>query len=308
MDEDKENKTASEDEAPAPETAEELSGGAQTAGDADPAPEEADAEEASAENSAAGKEPPKRRAAWIRCTSAVCAALLLLCLTGFGAFRLMTGGRKLSAENLVGGRYLTFNVDTIVDYLAEDYKSETETVTGRYALVPVGGTLVVVHLPQRYLDSANTIASQTYYQLYGATTADKYFVASGTVKKAPDEIVKKYETWYNTNALSLYQYGFINSLDEKTITYMVDVDSTGLFSDNVCLIMTYAAAACVIYALIVFLLIKKGRYDDDITVEIVEEPADGSESADAIPAETEAPAESEAPAETEKPAEEKDDA
>ena len=235
----------------------------------------------------------RRTKAWTRMTGALCVTVLLLCLTGFGAFKMMFGGQKLSADNVSGGKYLTFNVDTILDYLAEDYKSggeatatdatatdatatdaqDTGTVTGRYAIVPADGKLVIVHFPQRYLESANTIAMQTYYQLYGMTTADKYFVASGTVKKAPAEIQSKYADWYNSNAMYMYQYGFINSLDQSAETYYVDVDSTGLFSDTWCIILSAVAGASFIYAALVFVLIKCRKYDDDITVEIIEEPA-----------------------------------
>jgi len=290
----------------------------------------------SEENFTGGREPmsPRKRAAWIRCTCGVCAALLLLCLTGFGVFKLMLGGKNLSAENITGGRYLTFKVDTIIDYLSTEYKADSSAATpavtgaadtatdtqtdqgtavGRYAVIPVGGRLAVVHFPQRYLDSADQIAMQTYYQLYGYTSADSYFEASGTVKKAPEDIAAKYKTWYNTNALALYQYGFVNSLDQTEITYYIDVDSTGLFSDNVCIAMSAAAALCLVYALIVFILIKAGKFSDDITVEIIQKPDggtdddelsedDGTETEDE-PEKTEAPAE-----EAEEKPEDRDDA
>ena len=175
--------------------------------------------------------PKKKKLAAARCAVAAALTLALLLATNFGAFHLMFGGRGLTAANLVPNRYLTFNVDTIVDYLAEDYQSGGNTVTGRYALLITGdGQFVVVHLPQRYLDDGDTIAAETYNRLYNSQAADKYFAVSGTVKAAPKEVVGKYADWFNSNAVYMYQSGLIKDFDQKTITYMDKVSQNGVIT------------------------------------------------------------------------------
>lgn len=274
--------------------------GMQTQASPDEAPQTGEA----ADEAAKEPVPKKKRNAVIRCTAAFVVAAALLLVTNFGAFHLLFGGRELTAANMAANRYLTFNVDTIVDYLAEDYAKDSDTVTGRYVLVPADGSLIVVHLPQRYLDSGDTIATQTYYQLFGGATADKYFVASGVVKAVPEDVASKYAEWFNKNAVYMYQYGFIKSFDESTVTYMVDVDSTGLFGDTVCIILSGAASLALIYAvweLVRILMDKYGDNDGEITVEIFEE--EPAEEAEAEP--TEAPAEA---AEAEEKPEDNNDA
>ncbi|MEA4947924.1 MAG: DUF6709 family protein [Oscillospiraceae bacterium] len=242
--------------------------------------------------------PKKKKLAAARCAVAAALTLALLLATNFGAFHLMFGGRGLTAANLVPNRYLTFNVDTIVDYLAEDYQSGGNTVTGRYALLITGdGQFVVVHLPQRYLDDGDTIAAETYNRLYNSQAADKYFAVSGTVKAAPKEVVGKYADWFNSNAVYMYQSGLIKDFDQKTITYMVDVDSTGLFGDTACILISCAAGLLLCYAVFELIRILRGKYDGDpdITVEVFEEPAEETPGADE-------------PADAEKPADEPTDA
>lgn len=227
--------------------------------------------------------PKKKKAAVVRCTVAAALTLALLLLTNFGAFHLLFGGRELTGANMVPNRYLTFNMDTIIDYLAEDYKSGSNTVTGRYAIIPSNGEFIVVHLPERYLKDGDTIAVQTYNQLASGGDADKYFVVSGTVKAAPAEVIKKYDAWFNSNAIYMYQYGFIKSFDEKSIAYMVDVDSTGLFGDTACIAISCAAALLLAYAVFELVRILMGKYDGDgdITVEIFEDDSAGDADSDA---------------------------
>ena len=107
--------------------------------------------------------------------------------------------------------------------------------------------------------------------------------------------------------LSLYTTDFtvcVSDFDESTVTYMVDVDSTGLFGDTVCIILSGAAGLAVIYAvweLVRILMDKYGDNDGEITVEIFEE--EPAEEAEAEP--TEAPAEA---AEAEEKPEDNNDA
>lgn len=236
------------------------------------------------------KEKKKIDFGLVRCITAAALAVILLCVTGFGAFKLMFGGADLTAGNYAKGKYLTFNVDTIIDYLAEDFDTDGETVTGRYAIVPVDGSLAIVHLPQRYLESGDTIAVQTYYALYGYTTADQYFVASGAVKAAPEEIASQFGEWFNSNILALYQMGFVTSVDEPAFDLMVEVDSTGLFGDAMTIVISAIAGLCLVWAVIELVMMKRRRAAEGISVEIFdmneedgellpEEPSDMAEEA-----------------------------
>jgi len=221
----------------------------------------------------------RKNMALIRLTIAGAIAVLIMCLTGFGGIKILAGGSEAKANNIAEGKYLTFNIDTILDYVAEEYKTDSDTLVGRYALVPMDGKMVIVHLPQRYLSSADAIVMQTYYVMYGYTTADSYFVASGTVKKANEELTQKYIEWYDQNGIIMYYYGLTDSFEDSSTfvdnTYYIDVDSTGLFDDNTCTALSTVAAICVVYALIVLIRIKSGKYDEqEIEVEIIEDFVD----------------------------------
>jgi hypothetical protein len=108
----------------------------------------------------------------------------------------------------------------------------------------------------------------------------------------------------------MYQYGFIKDLDQTTLTYMVDVDSTGIFGDTACTVITCFAGALFIYAILELIFILKGRYNDDITVEIFEDDSpdaeggpddDGEEPEEEPETEPEAEPEAEEPADGEEP-------
>ena len=254
--------------------------------------------------------PKRKKFAVARCCIALALTAAILLATNFGAFHLMFGGADLTEANLAPNKYLTFNVDTVIDYLSEEYKSgaasatdasatDTSSAAARWVIIPCQGQLAIIRLPQRYLEDGDTIAVQTYYQLYSGTAADKYFIVSGAVKKVPDDIAAKYADWYNQNALYMYQYGFIDKVDQTAITYYVDVDSTGIFGDTACTVVSCVGAALLLYAIAELVLILRHHYDGekDIAVEIYEDMSGSGPE----PSETEEPENAEGPSEPAEP-------
>lgn len=178
--------------------------------------------------------------------------------------------------------------------------------------------------PARWDASVKTIADATTSVLQGQSySIDSFIRVTGTVKAMPEAVSSEIYSWYTDNHDYLQKIGAIGDSDDAA-DYLPDaivrVDYVGGIPQGWVEGLTVAAVACLIYAIVVFIRILCGKYDEqklpDITFELVdmtpETPADPEttpeenpeaaaepetapeETPDAKP-EAEAPAEPEAP-------------
>ena len=274
-----------------------------------PAPEVTETPEAPAQKAEHGAR--WHHALW-RGIAGVLAAVVLLAASGFGVFRLGKGAQSVEgAFNADPGTFVQHDIVFILDTF-----SDPAGGSAQYAVVPIGGQLVAFRFPARWDASVKTIADATTSILQGQSySIDSFIRVTGTVKAMPEDVSSVLYSWYTDNHDYLQEIGAIGDSDDAA-DYLPDaivrVDYVGGIPQGWVEGLTVAAVACLIYAIVVFIRILCGKYDEqklpDITFELVdmtpETPAAPEETPETAPEETpettpETPAEPEKSDETE---------
>ena len=267
-----------------------------------PAPEVTAAPEAPAQK--AGHGTRWHHALW-RGIAGVLAAVVLLAASGFGVFRLGRGAQEIAGTfDADPGTFVQHDIVFILDTFDDPAGGSAQ-----YGVVPIGGQLVAFRFPARWDASVKTIADATNSILQGQSySVDSFIRVTGTVKAMPEDVSSALYSWYTDNHDYLQQIGAIGDSDDAA-DYLPDaivrVDYVGGIPQGWVEGLTVAAVACLIYAIVVFIRILCGKYDEqklpDITFELVdmtpETPAEPETVPEEAPAEPE-PAPEETPEET----------
>ena len=258
-----------------------------------PAPEVTAAPEAPAQK--AGHGARWHHALW-RGIAGVLAAVVLLAASGFGVFRLGRGAQEIAGTfDADPGTFVQHDIVFILNTF-----SDPNGGSAQYGVVPIGGQLVAFRFPARWNASVKTIADATNSILQGQSySIDSFIRVTGTVKAMPEDVSSALYSWYTDNHDYLQQIGAIGDSDDAA-DYLPDaivrVDYVGGIPQGWVEGLTVAAAACLIYAIVVFIRILCGKYDEqklpDITFELVdmtpETPAEPETAPEEAPAEPEA--------------------
>lgn len=236
-----------------------------------PAPEVTATPEAPAQK--AGHGARWRRALW-RGIAGVLAAVVLLAASGFGVFRLGRGAHEIAGTfDADPGAFVQHDIVFILNTF-----SDPAGGSAQYAVVPIGGQLVAFRFPARWDASVQTIADATNSILQGQSySVDSFIRVTGTVKAMPEDVSSALYSWYTENNAYLQQIGAIGDSDDAA-DYLPDaivrVDYVGGIPQGWVEGLTVAAVACLIYAIVVFIRILCGKYDEqklpDITFELVD--------------------------------------
>lgn len=235
----------------------------------------------------------------------VLAAVVLLAASGFGVFRLGRGAQEIAGTfDADPGTFVQHDIVFILNTF-----SDPNGGSAQYGVVPIGGQLVAFRFPARWNVSVKTIADATTSILQGQSySIDSFIRVTGTVKAMPEDVSSALYSWYTDNHDYLQQIGAIGDSDDAA-DYLPDaivrVDYVGGIPQGWVEGLTVAAAACLIYAIVVLIRILCGKYDEqklpDITFELVdmtpETPAEPETVPEEAPAEPE-PAPEETPEET----------
>ena len=274
-----------------------------------PAPEVTAAPEAPAQKAEHGAR--WHHALW-RGIAGVLAAIVLLAASGFGVFRLGRGAQEIAGTfDADPGTFVQHDIVFILNTF-----SDPNGGSAQYGVVPIGGQLVAFRFPARWNASVKTIADATNSILQGQSySIDSFIRVTGTVKAMPEDVSSALYSWYTENHDYLQQIGAIGDSDDAA-DYLPDaivrVDYVGGIPQGWVEGLTVAAAACLIYAIVVLIRILCGKYDEqklpDITFELVdmtpETPAEPETVPEEAPAEPEAaPEEATEPAPEETPEE-----
>lgn len=258
-----------------------------------PAPEVTAAPEAPAQK--AGHGARWHHALW-RGIAGVLAAVVLLAASGFGVFRLGRGAQEIAGTfDADPGTFVQHDIVFILNTFDDPAGGSAQ-----YAVVPIGGQLVAFRFPARWDASVKTISDATNSILQGQSySIDSFIRVTGTVKAMPEAVSSALYSWYTDNHDYLQQIGAIGDSDDAA-DYLPDaivrVDTVGSIPQGWVEGLTVAAAACLIYAIVVLIRILCGKYDEqklpDITFELVdmtpETPAEPEAAPEEAPAEPEA--------------------
>lgn len=264
-----------------------------------PAPEVTAAPEAPAQK--AGHGTRWHHALW-RGIAGVLAAIVLLAASGFGVFRIARGAQEIAGTfDADPGTFVQHDIVFILNTF-----SDPNGGSAQYAVVPIGGKLVAFRFPARWDASVKTIADATNSILQGQSySVDSFIRVTGTVKAMPEAVSTALYDWYTENNAYLQQIGAIGDSDDAA-DYLPDaivrVDYVGGIPQGWVEGLTVAAAACLIYAIVVFIRILCGKYDEqklpDITFELVDMTPETPAEPEAAPEEATEPAPEETPEET----------
>lgn len=283
---------------------EEVTAGEPAAGEADTAEVPAPAE----------KKPMSvraRHALW-RGVAGLLAAVVLLAASGFGVFRIARGAQEIvDTFDADPGTFVQHDIVFILDTFDDPAGGSAQ-----YGVVPIGGKLVAFRFPARWNASVKTIADTTARVLTGQSNWDgNYIRVTGTVKTMPEAVSTALYDWYTENNAYLQQIGAIGDSDDAA-DYLPDaivrVDYVGGIPQGWVEGLTVAAVACLIYAIVVFIRILCGKYDEqklpDITFELVDMTPETPAEPEAAPEADSAPeAEPEAEAAQPKKSDETED-
>ena len=264
-----------------------------------PAPEVTAAPEAPAQK--AGHGARWHHALW-RGIAGVLAAVVLLAASGFGVFRLGRGAQEIAGTfDADPGTFVQHDIVFILNTFDDPAGGSAQ-----YAVVPIGGKLVAFRFPARWDASVKTIADATNSVLQGQSySVDSFIRVTGTVKAMPEAVSTALYDWYTENNAYLQQIGAIGDSDDAA-DYLPDaivrVDYVGGIPQGWVEGLTVAAVACLIYAIVVFIRILCGKYDEqklpDITFELVDMTPETPAEPEAAPEEATEPAPEETPEET----------
>lgn len=236
-----------------------------------PAPDVTATPEAPAQK--AGHGTRWHHALW-RGIAGVLAAIVLLAASGFGVFRIARGAQEIAGTfDADPGTFVQHDIVFILNTFDDPAGGSAQ-----YAVVPIGGKLVAFRFPARWDASVKTIADATNSVLQGQSySVDSFIRVTGTVKTMPEAVSTALYDWYTENNAYLQQIGAIGDSDDAA-DYLPDaivrVDYVGGIPQGWVEGLTVAAAACLIYAIVVFIRILCGKYDEqklpDITFELVD--------------------------------------
>ena len=274
-----------------------------------PAPEVTAAPEAPAQK--AGHGTRWHHALW-RGIAGVLAAIVLLAASGFGVFRIARGAQEIAGTfDADPGTFVQHDIVFILNTFDDPAGGSAQ-----YGVVPIGGKLVAFRFPARWDASVKTIADATNSVLQGQSySVDSFIRVTGTVKAMPEAVSSELYSWYTDNHAYLQQIGAIGDSDDAA-DYLPDaivrVDYVGGIPQGWVEGLTVAAAACLIYAIVVFIRILCGKYDEqklpDITFELVDMTPETPAEPEAAPEADSAPeAEPEAEAAQPKKSDETED-
>ena len=283
---------------------EEVTAGEPAAGEADTAEVPAPAE----------KKPMSVRArhAFRRGVAGLLAAIVLLAASGFGVFRIARGAQEIAGTfDADPGTFVQHDIVFILNTFDDPAGGSAQ-----YGVVPIGGKLVAFRFPARWDASVKTIADATNSILQGQSySVDSFIRVTGTVKTMPEAVSTALYDWYTENNAYLQQIGAIGDSDDAA-DYLPDaivrVDYVGGIPQGWVERLTVAAVACLIYAIVVFIRILCGKYDEqelpDITFELVDMTPETPAEPEAAPEADSAPeAEPEAEAAQPKKSDETED-
>lgn len=242
----------------------------------------------------------------------VLAAIVLLAASGFGVFRIARGAQEIAGTfDADPGTFVQHDIVFILNTF-----SDPNGGSAQYGVVPIGGQLVAFRFPARWDASVKTIADATNSILQGQSySVDSFIRVTGTVKTMPEAVSTALYDWYTENNAYLQQIGAIGDSDDAA-DYLPDaivrVDYVGGIPQGWVEGLTVAAVACLIYAIVVFIRILCGKYDEqklpDITFELVDMTPETSAEPEAAPEADSAPeAEPEAEAAQPKKSDETED-
>lgn len=274
-----------------------------------PAPDVTATPEAPAQK--AGHGTRWHHALW-RGIAGVLAAVVLLAASGFGVFRIARGAQEIAGTfDADPGTFVQHDIVFILNTFDDPAGGSAQ-----YAVVPIGGKLVAFRFPARWDASVKTIADATNSVLQGQSySVDSFIRVIGTVKAMPEDVSSALYDWYTENNAYLQQIGAIGDSDDAA-DYLPDaivrVDYVGGIPQGWVEGLTVAAVACLIYAIVVFIRILCGKYDEqklpDITFELVDMTPETPAEPEAAPEADSAPeAEPEAEAAQPKKSDETED-
>lgn len=194
------------------------------------------------------------RDALIRVGAAFIAAIILLSITSFSFIDLIKGPKEtesLQSEEI--GAFVKYKIYVILGTYAN----------GEYALIPMDGKIVTVHFTKRYLESVDTIATESQNYFNGLQMFDKYVIVQGTADTLDEDLSTQMYDWFGNNKEWMVDKRVITDTSDYA-DYLSDslltVDTVNSQNQNFVFVLTGIAALLLLYAVVELLLMSVGFY------------------------------------------------
>lgn len=206
----------------------------------------------------------KNTAVWCA-VIAVALAVLMLAVTGFGAFRLLRGAEAVAdGKDLEAGTYVKAELTHVMDVVGVE-KNASGTETAYYAVSPVGDTFVLVRFPASDAENMMALEKATEAYLRGESSALPFRLGvAGAVRDMDEDTAELLARWFNENAGWMRQAGVITEVEDYG-TYlsgrMIESGRVANVSVPLAAAAGIAAALLTAGAVAVFILAGTGRLD-----------------------------------------------
>ncbi len=207
----------------------------------------------------------RKNMAVLRGTAAVVLAVLLLALTGFGAFRLMAGPEAVTdGAELKNGAYVSARLTYVMDIIGVE-KNGSGGIKAYYAAAPIGDKFVAVRFPASDAEHLLELEEATDDFLQGRAAVIPFFMTvSGAVRPLTEDTAAILSEWFSENAGWMSQAGVITAVEnygDYLSGLMIDTGGIGSVSVGMAVTAAVLAALLLVYAVAEFILIGLGRYD-----------------------------------------------
>lgn len=208
------------------------------------------------------------RNALIRISAAFLAAVVLISITSFSFIDLIKGPKE--TESLQGeeiGSFVKYKIYVILGTYAN----------GEYALIPMDGKIVTVHFTKRYLESVETIKTESQNYFNGIQMFDKYVIVQGTVEALDEDLSTQMYEWFDSNKDWMVEKRVITDTSDYA-DYLSDslltVDTVNSLNQVLVFVLTGLAALLLLYDIVELILMAAGFYLVKPKNDLVEEKAE----------------------------------
>jgi hypothetical protein len=206
----------------------------------------------------------KNTAVWCA-VIAVALAVIMLAVTGFGAFRLLRGAEAVAdGKDLEAGAYVKADLTHVMDVVGVE-KNASGAETAYYAVSPVGDTFVLVRFPASDAENMMALEKATEAYLRGESSELPFRLGVvGAVREMDEDTAELLARWFNENADWMRQAGVITEVEDYG-TYlsgrMIESGRVANVSVPLAAAAGIAAALLTAGAVAVFILAGTGRLD-----------------------------------------------
>ena len=200
-----------------------------------------------------------------RAVTAICVAVILLGVSGFGIVDVLDGPTPLAEETQIRrNSYVTAEVAFVMDIVGAEKTAAGKEIAW-YAVSPVGDTFQLFRFPAADLENVRQMEEATDAYLQGESlTMDIFMTVTGTAADMTEDEGALLLAWFERNADWMIASGVIAETEDYSSylnTFIVRAGRVGGMSTTAVVALSVAAALFAVYAVVEVIVVTAGVYD-----------------------------------------------